>query len=296
MHIYLAGGGLSHEHERQLSKISKERLISYHYFNAKLFRTYYRIKKLDPAYMLFLDSGAYSSHTKGIEINLDEYMKFLHTYGRHYELYANLDVIYDEVGTIKNQHIMEENGLSPLPCFHSGEPWHMLEEYVEKYDYIALGGMVGGSKKQLCSFLDQCFDIICNEDGTPKIKIHGFGITSLPLLQMYPWFSVDSTAWIMTAAMGTIIVPKYGDYTQQPFKVTVSAKSPTKGQAGKHIDTFSPRQRKVITDYTDSLGYTLEELGSSHVPRGFTNAHYYKGLQKQLTDNPPVHVRQNRLF
>ena len=96
--------------------------------------------------------------------------------------------------TLKNQKIMKEAGLRPLPVFHIGEPFEYLEYYIKRYDYISLGGMVGVPKNTLILWLDECFGKhICDEKGMPKVKIHGFGLTSFSLMFRYPWYSCDST-------------------------------------------------------------------------------------------------------
>ena len=70
---------------------------------------------------LFLDSGAYSAWSKGIEINIDEYIEFVKKYKDNLTVYANLDDINSPEKTWENQRYMESKGLKPLPCFHYGE-------------------------------------------------------------------------------------------------------------------------------------------------------------------------------
>ncbi len=211
---------------------------------------------------LFLDSGAYSALTQGVKIDIQEYIDFIKKYKDHLEAYANLDVIGDAEASYKNQKIMEEAGLTPIPCFHYGEPIGYLKEYIENYDYISLGGMVPISTGDLRVWLDELFSkYICDEKGMPRVKVHGFGLTSHPLLIQYPWYSVDSTSWVVTGRMGAVMVPirRNGqwDYLQPPWKVDVSFRSPTKDQVGKHITTFSPMEKSVIEKYFREKGYVL---------------------------------------
>jgi len=92
---------------------------------------------------------------------------------------------------------MESKGLSPLPCYHIGEPVKILIDMLKNYNYIALGGMVPYSKKKsiLREWLDKCFFVrkIINKEA----KIHGFGMTAKWLLEKYDWYSVDSTGWLV---------------------------------------------------------------------------------------------------
>lgn len=211
---------------------------------------------------LFLDSGAFSAFTQGITIELSDYIDFIKENKDHLEIYANLDVIGDAQATWKNQKKMERAGLSPMPCFHFGEDWKWLRRYVRNYDYVALGGIaVKKNYSILTKWLDECFDIICNEQGFPKIKTHGFGITSLRLIFRYPWFSCDSTSWVVTSRMGFIYVPKLRngvwDYSREPLKVSVSNRSPSKSDKGKHIENMSPLLKKNVIKYFEEKGYSL---------------------------------------
>lgn len=139
---------------------------------------------------LFLDSGAYSAKSKGVEIDIYKYIEFIKEYKSDITVYANLDVIGDAEATLKNQKIMESEGLTPLPCFHRGEDWKYLDYYVANYDYIALGGVAQRKdKNHYTAWLNRCWDIICDTpDGMPKVRVHGFGITSLDVMMKYPWY------------------------------------------------------------------------------------------------------------
>jgi hypothetical protein len=125
----------------------------------------------------FLDSGAFSAWSKGIKINIQDYIKFIKDNKDYIDIYAILDDIKDPKITLQNQKIMEESGLNPLPCYHYGEDIKYLKYYIENYDYIAIGGMVPISNKDLIIWLDNIFSkYICDFNGYPKIKIHGFGL------------------------------------------------------------------------------------------------------------------------
>jgi hypothetical protein len=211
---------------------------------------------------LFLDSGAFSAFTQGVEINIDEYIAFIKEHQQYLEVYANLDVIGSARKTYENQQYMEKAGLSPLPCYHYGEPTRYLKRYVEKYDYIALGGMVPISTKDLQMWLDEIWnECICDSKGMPRVKVHGFGLTSHKLMRRYPWYSVDSTSWVVTGRLGSVIVPKRKggswDYKVDPWKVAVSERSPSRKEAGKHFSTFKPMEQKAIEEYLKDKGYVI---------------------------------------
>lgn len=212
---------------------------------------------------IFLDSGAFSAFTQGVNIDIQEYIDFIKKHEKHLTVYANLDVIGSPEGTWKNQRRMEKAGLLPLPCFHHGEDPKWLKMYLSRgYDYIALGGMVPISTPDLKIWLDDIWkNYLTDDEGMPIIKVHGFGLTSNTLMRRYPWWSVDSTSWVMTGRMGGVYVPKFKngqyDYTEDCWKVQVSNRSPSKDEPGKHLQSFSPAARKNIEQYFTSKGFKV---------------------------------------
>lgn len=119
-------------------------LFSYYYYDQvnmdKL------MARFDAPPVVFADSGAFSAYTLGKKsLNVHAYGDWLLQNQQYFEVYANLD---EKTGTAKenmeaglrNQRILEDMGLTPLPVFHAGEPWELLRDYVEEYPYIALGG------------------------------------------------------------------------------------------------------------------------------------------------------------
>lgn len=271
MIVFAAGSSVDDQTDLKISTIMS-RLLSYYHltvggFGTNLWRKVMEGYEVD----LFIDSGAYSALTQGIDLNVDDYIEFIKKHEKYIDVYANLDVIGVSGGkpsketaamTLKNQKIMEEAGLNPMPVFHAGEPEGYLQTYVEGYDYIALGGMVGSSNTALSSWLDRMFgNIICDDAGFPKVHVHGFGLTSLKLMLRYPWYSVDSTSWVVTGRLGSIFVPRYkgGEwvYDDTSWKIAVSSKSPSKTEAGKHFDTLSPVNKSMVLGYIKEKGYKM---------------------------------------
>ena len=212
---------------------------------------------------LFLDSGAFSAWSQDKEIKIQDYINFIKEHENVIDVYANLDVIGDAKATWKNQQVMEEAGLTPLPVFHYREDEKWLKRYLAKdYDYISLGGMVPISTTGLIPWLNKLFDkFLTDKKGMPKIKVHGFGLTSLPLMLRYPWYSVDSTSWVITGRMGSVYIPRYRNgkwiYDENSWKIAVSNRSPNVKEAGKHIETLPPTEKRITLDYIHSKGYRL---------------------------------------
>lgn len=285
MKLYLGGNSQNTGHEKELKwlKHISYRIGRFHYFNqlsvillAIKEHKIMKAKKVE----LFLDSGAFSAWNQGVEINVKDYIKFIKEHKEMLSVYAVLDVIGDAEGTWKNQKIMEKAGLNPLPCFHFGEPWKYLERYINEYDYLAIGGLARrGNKPETTAFLDRAFDMICDEEGLPKIKIHGFAVTGMKLMKRYPWFSVDSTTWLLTSRMGNILVPHKlpngeWDYLETlPQKITrkicVSTISPSAGTPDDHYSTFSKQWQREVDEWIEQHGFVMGKSSFRKVKPGY---------------------------
>lgn len=242
-------------------------LESYHYVHKDKFVE--EMRKDDAK--IFLDSGAFSAYTLGVDIDLPTYCDYIK---RNKDIIrvedgtvmaSVLDGIGDPLKTWQNQQHMEYLGAKPLPCFHAGEDERYLEHYVKNYEYITLGGMVGSSTKQLCIWLDRIWDrYLTDGSGNPRIKVHGFGITAVPIMERYPWYSCDSSSWVQSAAFGSIITPEFGP-------LSVSEKSPARHDAGQHATTLTPVEQDFVFAMLEEQGFTYERLSKVYESRAAYN-------------------------
>jgi len=209
MKIYFAGYSV----DKNLYKTTEASCLleSYLYFKKRDYKKWHEERKLLDR-DLFLDSGAFSAFTLGKKINIDEYINFIKKNKKNINVYATLDVIGDYKATNKNTEYMESKGLNPLPTFHFGSPLEELERLCNKYEYIALGGLVPLSmqRKKLENWLNKCFKVIVNRK---KItKVHGFGVNSFWAWEKYPFYSVDATSWVMGGKFRRVIKFKGGKF------------------------------------------------------------------------------------
>lgn len=207
--------------------------------------SYYGVKKISrlPFYAdLFLDSGAFSAFRKKEVLDPLKYAEFIKTWNEELFVYAGLDVIGDPVKTWENQRTLEREGLSPLPCFHFGENFNWLRRYVDKYEYLAIGGLVpiAANVPQMLSFLDQTWEYIYRT--RPSLKVHGFGIQNEKIMMRYPWFSVDATSVHVISRFGGIYTP-WGTVKINPEVNFRDAQWQT------------PLQLKAVEEWVDSLGF-----------------------------------------
>lgn len=247
----------------------------------------------------FLDSGAFSAWTKKTDVDLDEYITFIKLNIEFIDVYANLDVIPGELGraaTAKEKECaacdsytnfmkMRAEGLDPLPVFHIGERWEWLEVYRDHgCDYIGLGGLVGVPSEQKRAWLDDVFDRICDAAGKPLIRTHGFGMTSIPLIFRYPWYSVDSTSWIKATANGAVLLPALRDgsfvFDEVPQVISVSDQSPNATKDGKHANTLMPAGAAALLRWLDVNAVTREQVADSYYHRAVCNVRFFVEVSK----------------
>lgn len=238
-----------------------------------------------------LDSGAFSISNAYMDLDINSYIQFVKKYESQLDYYANFDVIpyslakevthKSAMGTLDNQKRMEDAGLNPLPVFHKGEPFEVLEYYIENYDFIYLGGLVGGSEAPNSEYFQMIWDsYLADAKGFPKKKYHAFGMTSTKEIIKYPWYSVDSSTWLVQARNGHIYVPqpdKNGeyDYMIAPFQYAVSNKSGKLGVYGEHLTTSHSHEINYVHDYLDRIGLTYEGVSQCNWQRFIANVRFY---------------------
>lgn len=137
----------------------------------------------------FLDSGAFTELSQGVAIDLGAYIAFAQEHGKFYDVVANLDDIRGDVGrSQRNFRAMRDAGLKPLPVFHQGEPWSVLDEVIaaapERYIGLGFQRPITGAE----AWLEEVFSRVPSD-----VRTHGFAMTNY--LQ-FPFHSVDSSTWV----------------------------------------------------------------------------------------------------
>lgn len=273
---------------------------------------------------LILDSGAYSAWTKQEKINVESYADFCLANLDCFDHIVNLDVIPGKVGmkgvdleaTInesvregwRNYRYLVSRGIPKnklLHVFHQEEDFIWLERMVKRLDYIGLSPANDRNTKEKMVWLDQCMNYVLNKEGLPIRKLHGFGVTSIPLMMRYPWYSVDSASWVIYSRYGIILIPKLIQdeyrYDIPPLKVFVSTKSPKKYELGKHFDTFTLPEKRYIFNEISAKEFKMgiseineegkeviieEGLSNNHALRDRFNMLYHLDVEKTKNKNP----------
>ena len=273
------------------------RLLSYlndkrHIFNRK-----------EKGLVTFIDSGAFSAHTKGAEVDVDDYIAFLNEHDETVSICAQLDTIPGEFGkpktkeqllaapesSWKNYLYMYDRLKSPkklLPIFHQGEDFkhlHRMLNHEPKIEYMGISPANDMPTQSKEKWINECFKII-KDSPNPNIKTHAFGMTSLWVLERYPFTSADSTSWIMTGANGGIM---------SKFGVLMVSENGKKNP--KHIANLPKLILEELTSYVEERGFTLKQLAEDYKQRIIWNILYLKDWAENY-EYKPVETSQKKLF
>lgn len=266
---------------------------------------------------LLIDSGAHSAHTKGITLDLEEYIGFVNENIDKFTLYVQVDKIpgvYRMPKTAKdwleapqlsweNYLYMREKSKDPsklVPVFHQGEDLKWLRNMLDytfsdgsHIPYIGLSPRGDVSLKAKYDFSAECFATIQNSSN-PNVKTHAFGATSLEMLERLPYTSADSTTWVLVSAFGQVWMPNCidGDINGVGIKLGVSEENRSHPTATQTYWEQPAKIKKKLDDYFESIGTNIEELSVSHSARALASAKYvqnwannyeYKGLESFVT-------------
>lgn len=286
MELYLAGIGS--ERDNLVKQVFDcNGLYSYEY-DKKMW------SKLKIGGKIFVDSGAFSAWTRGITINIDEYIRWLNQRSDSIYLCGQVDVIPNSKADVKeaaektweNYLYMRSRLNKPeslLYTFHVGEPVSFLERALSYKDvndrpipYIALGGMVGKSPATRRNFLTMAFNAI-KKSSNPAVKVHTFGMTDKQLLEEFLITSTDSTAWVIVAAMGGVM-------TDNGVVIVTDGRTDDSNHYVRFPDMALDKFKLDIEEF----GFTLDELSESRDKRAIHNARYMWDRISKITYTPSI--------
>lgn len=224
---------------------------------------------------MFLDSAAHTyqaillkegKRLEGRELDtfLEGYAKFILETPIKFDFVVTADVVREPQFVWDVTKKLEALGVRPIPVFHNGAPMRWLERWIDAgYGLIGISigmpGQTAGGRMGQASFLDLLFNV----SEKRGVKLHGFAVTGWCMFP-YPWYSVDSSSWVLQAANGRILKP------QRDGKGFHSISSSER--------TTPAGQRSLVLSYEDRL---------------ITNAKAFNTLMDIRTK---VHFQQRSLF
>lgn len=255
---------------------------------------------------IFVDSGAFSVHHSGKEIDIDEYIKFINEHPQVH-LFACLDKIpypvlttdtaKDSAETTWKNYVYMLTHVNPeyldkiVPVYHFGEPVEYIHKIINGYGtykpkYMAFGGRAGVTKDALHKGLDTFFNEI-QKCTNPNIKVHGFGITQFETCELFPFYSGDSTTWLQTGKFGRIHT-KVGRTT-----VCVSVEGV---KSERHMNQYPQHMQDLILKEIQDNGFTLEELSTIQKKRHLYNCLFFKKWADNFEYQPKSRPKRKGLF
>jgi len=274
---------------------------------------------------LMCDSGAFTAWNQASKkkregnpnwkkylINIDEYAEFVKKHSDIIFRAVNLDVIPGETGVIPTVtqieeaaeqgwnnylYLKEKKGINTIHVFHQGEPFKYLDRMLQYCDYIGISPSNDYHDDKKYAWLDVVFRHIMKSTYS-SIKTHGFGVTSKKLVERYPWFSVDSSSYSLTAAMGGILTPYGRVYVSDLYQDDPDHLLRQPIQIQKHIEKY----------LLENIGYGIESMTRnkedrifecekchnqviynvkvpSYKSRNFANIIYFLNLQERVRTN-----------
>ena len=230
--LYFAGGHAISTDE-YLKERGANRLFNQLYERNGIGKRWIEHKQNNPetTSKLFVDSSAYSAHTKGAEVDIDAYIEYVNSNVGMFDCIAELDKIPGVFRQPKTreqlleapqiswdnylymrERMIEKDKL--LPIFHMGEDFKWLELMLETtfeggkhIPYIGISPANDSTTKHKDKWTERVFDVIRNSSN-PNVKTHAFGMTVTSQLERHPFYSADSTSVLLTGVMGNIMTSK----------------------------------------------------------------------------------------
>jgi hypothetical protein len=285
-------------HQRLYAKVPG-RLLSMHrkYVNGAG-RWLFRSEKFDCSNMeLMMDSGAFTAWVKeepAIDVHevLDRYRWVDRLAANRFRniWYVTLDVIpgvpgrkptSDEIknavyrSDLNHAVLKDAFGDRVIPVFHQGEhPERLIEVQEINPSYICVSPQNQLDEERRWRWARNVHDQLRS-----KIWTHGLATTGGTMMELIDWRSVDSTTWVLQAAMGKIRFEWEGRLIDLP----ISEGSSSRYKLGKHWDTVTDDDMlKRVREICDELGITPRMLRAHDTWRYLFNVHALVEWSKRL--------------
>lgn len=248
------------------------RLFTYAYPN-DIHKYLARCQRRGKRARIMVDSGAFTAWSQGHPVRLQDLITYdtdlLRRYPDHDFIFIALDVIPGERGRMATQVeidaavrqsydnflVMRQSfpNARVLPVYHSGEDKRLRNAYLALTDYVCLSPNQNLSESQRFNWAQEVI--------VPGYKFHGLATTGNKMLSYIDWYSVDSSGWLMVAAMGSVLFPIGGRLKP----LSVSSTAPTKKVQGQHIDNMY--ESPWIIERIRAMGYDEHQLATDYMAR-----------------------------
>ena len=210
----------------------------------------------------------------------DWYTDYCLTNKDKWSFYVTLDYKQHQPTIYEMQKRFIAKGLNPVPVYHGDASLDWLKKYRDLgCKLIMIGSSVnfrGHGYKGNRYYLDRVFEF----GEQHNIKYHGLAATSLSIMSMYPWYSVDSSTWSKSAIYGCICFPDPEKNIIYNLHVSVRH---SKGTIASY-NNYTTKQRQMVNKVVKDLGFDLKALRhdkgimARHDFNGYCYSHLFDGL------------------
>lgn len=168
-----------------------------------------------------LDSGAFTAHSLGKEIKLDDYCRFIERLPFKPWRYFTLDAIGDPETTLRNYETMLRRGFKPVPVLTQGESFSVMDDYWKTSDVVGVGGLVHVPLNVKKKFIQ---DVMRHANGR---RVHWLGFTNDQYVKHYRPYMCDSSAWTGAGRFGNVKIYVGGGRCADFHKSDFARRPPT---------------------------------------------------------------------
>ena len=247
---------------------------------------------------LIIDSGAFTVHRKGGEVNVDAYIDFLNENKDCIYKAIQLDDIPGTWGTVRTPEQLANSPIKTwenyvymvnkldnpkmlLPVFHQGENFKYLQQILNfryadgsKIEYICISGNKEKTAKERKEWYARVFNMVVRSDN-PFVKIHCLGSATFTDMEEFPFTSSDATSWLMSSATGSILT-KWGS-------VLVSDQQK---HDKKHLLNMSQECIDKVKELCQKYEIDFDMLPTDYMVRSNFNCKYIYEMSNTTTYKP----------
>ena len=196
MKVYLAESGAVYKTYIEPTGVLKRKICILESF---YYVTEWMYPYIDKHWDFLLDSGAFTfmQNTK-THINWEQYVEKYGAFIKEHKIKHYFELDIDSIVGLKKvkqlrKRLESITGTKCIPVWHKSRGKENWLKIVKEYKYVAIGGIV---TKEIKEEQYPIFTWLLNEAKKQNCKVHGLGFTRMKGLKKYPFYSVDSTAWV----------------------------------------------------------------------------------------------------
>ena len=261
--------GMSYQDMKR--RLNVDQLFS-QWHERKGIRSLIEYKKEHPEHTgrIMVDSGSFTAYTKGVHIDIDDYLNFIDEIGDYVTVFVAVDDVpdpmnmdYNKAKTTWDNYLYMVERIRPelrdklIPVFHYGEDFKWLRNMLEyrhpdgsPIKYIGLAISLEGTKKVRINWGRECMRVI-HESSNPNVMTHAFGVGVKSVLDNITVTSTDATSWVKRAAYGMIAVDDKSIHVSEVMKAKADDRS---------LSQQSKALQEDVLKRIKQRGFTLEEL------------------------------------